>query len=35
MSLADAVAKLHNGELKLEDNNPGLRISLILPSYFS
>ena len=31
MSLADAVAKLHNGELLLEDNEPGLRISLILP----
>ncbi len=33
MSLADAVAKLHNGQLNLEDNNPGLRISLILPSH--
>ena len=31
MSLADAVAKLHNGELRLEDNNPGLKISLIFP----
>ena len=31
MSLADAVAKLHNGELRLEDNAPGLRAILILP----
>lgn len=31
MSLVDAVAKLHNGELLLEDNNPGLKISFVLP----
>jgi signal transduction histidine kinase len=32
MSLVDAVAKLHHGELRLEDNMPqGLKISLIFP----
>lgn len=31
MSLVDAVAKLHNGELLLEDNAPGLKASFILP----
>jgi signal transduction histidine kinase len=31
MSLVDAVAKLHRGELLLEDNNPGLRAVFILP----
>lgn len=31
MSLVDAVAKLHHGELLLEDNNPGLKISFVLP----
>jgi signal transduction histidine kinase len=31
MSLVDAVAKLHNGTLQLEDNNPGLKVSLIFP----
>jgi signal transduction histidine kinase len=31
LSLASAVAHLHGGELKLEDNEPGLRASLVLP----
>ncbi|MCE3233683.1 MAG: two-component sensor histidine kinase, partial [Rickettsiaceae bacterium] len=31
MSLVDAVAKLHNGRLELDDNNPGLKVSLIFP----
>jgi hypothetical protein len=31
LSLASAVAHLHGGELKLEDNDPGLRATLILP----
>lgn len=31
MSLVDAVAKLHHGELRLEDNNPGLKALFILP----
>ena len=31
LSLVVAVAKLHGGYLKLEDNSPGLRASLILP----
>lgn len=31
MSLVDAVAKLHNGELRLDDNKPGLKASFILP----
>ena len=31
LSLASAVARLHNGELKLEDNAPGLRAMIILP----
>jgi signal transduction histidine kinase len=31
LSLVSAVAHLHGGELKLEDNNPGLRACLILP----
>ena len=32
LSLASAVAKLHNGELRLGDNNPGLRVTLVLPA---
>jgi signal transduction histidine kinase len=32
LSLVAAVAKLHRGELKLEDNNPGLRAILDLPA---
>jgi hypothetical protein len=31
LSLASAVAHLHGGELKLEDNDPGLKATLILP----
>jgi signal transduction histidine kinase len=31
LSLVLAVAQLHGGELRLEDNNPGLRAILILP----
>ena len=31
LSLAAAVARLHGGELKLEDNNPGLRTVISLP----
>lgn len=31
LSLASAVAHLHGGELKLEDNAPGLKASLVLP----
>ena len=31
LSLTSAVAHLHGGELKLEDNNPGLRAVLVLP----
>jgi signal transduction histidine kinase len=32
LSLAQAVAKLHGARLKLEDNQPGLRISLEIPT---
>ena len=32
LSLVAAVARLHNGELRLEDNNPGLRVVLSLPA---
>jgi signal transduction histidine kinase len=31
LSLASAVARLHGGELKLEDNLPGLKSMLVLP----
>ena len=31
LSLAAAVAHLHNGTLRLEDNAPGLRVSIVLP----
>lgn len=31
LSLASAVARLHGGELRLEDNAPGLRAVLVLP----
>ena len=31
LSLVSAVAKLHGATLRLEDNHPGLRISLVLP----
>ena len=32
LSLAAAVARLHGGELKLEDNGPGLRVILAIPA---
>ncbi len=32
LSLASAVAHLHGGELRLEDNEPGLRVELVLPA---
>lgn len=31
LSLANAVVRLHNGELELNDNSPGLRVTLRLP----
>ena len=31
LSLASAVAHLHGGELRLEDNRPGLKATLVLP----
>ena len=31
LSLVAAVARLHGGELRLEDNAPGLRVVLVLP----
>jgi signal transduction histidine kinase len=31
LSLASAVARLHGGELKLEDNHPGLITVISLP----
>jgi signal transduction histidine kinase len=31
LSLAAAVARLHGGELKLEDNRPGLKSTIALP----
>ena len=33
LSLAAAVARLHGGELTLEDNAPGLRVVISLPTY--
>jgi len=32
LSLAQAVAKLHGGELRLEDNSPGLKVTLAIPA---
>ncbi|MFZ0495353.1 MAG: ATP-binding protein [Methylocella sp.] len=32
LSLAAAVARLHNGSLRLEDNDPGLRVVIRLPA---
>jgi len=31
LSLAQAIARLHNGKLILKDNNPGLMVELVLP----
>jgi len=31
LSLADAIARLHGGTLELNDNNPGLRVTMDLP----
>jgi len=31
LSLVSAVAHLHHGELRLEDNRPGLKATIILP----
>jgi signal transduction histidine kinase len=31
LSLASAVAHLHGGELRFEDNGPGLKATLVLP----
>lgn len=31
LSLTAAVARLHDGQLRLEDNGPGLRVALLLP----
>ncbi len=31
LSLVSAVARLHNGSVRLEDNEPGLRVVLVLP----
>ncbi len=32
LSLAAAVARLHNGALRLEDNAPGLRVTIVVPA---
>jgi signal transduction histidine kinase len=32
LSLAAAVARLHNGTLRIEDNRPGLRAVISLPA---
>jgi signal transduction histidine kinase len=32
LSLAAAVATLHGGELRLDENAPGLRVTLVLPA---
>jgi signal transduction histidine kinase len=32
LSLAAAVARLHNGAIRIEDNAPGLRVTLVMPS---
>jgi signal transduction histidine kinase len=31
LSLAQAIARLHNGKLLLKDNAPGLLVELVLP----
>jgi signal transduction histidine kinase len=33
LSLASAVARLHGGELRLEDNAPGLKVTIVLPRW--
>ncbi len=32
LSLAAAVARMHGGRVELEDNEPGLRVRVILPA---
>jgi signal transduction histidine kinase len=32
LSLAAAVARLHNGEIRIEDNAPGLLVTLVIPA---
>jgi signal transduction histidine kinase len=32
LSLAAAVARLHNGEVRIEDNAPGLRVTIVIPA---
>jgi signal transduction histidine kinase len=32
LALVAAVAQLHNGELRLGDNDPGLRATIVLPA---
>lgn len=32
LSLAQAVARLHGGDLRLEDNSPGLKVTLAIPA---
>jgi signal transduction histidine kinase len=32
LSLAAAVARLHKGKLELDDNAPGLAVTMVLPS---
>ena len=32
LSLAAAVARLHNGEIRIEDNQPGLLVTLVIPA---
>jgi signal transduction histidine kinase len=35
LTLVEAIAHLHRGELLLEDGNPGLRAALALPARLS
>ncbi|MGF1526107.1 MAG: sensor histidine kinase [Candidatus Competibacterales bacterium] len=35
LSLVNAVAKLHGATLELDDNDPGLRVSLAFPAFYS
>jgi signal transduction histidine kinase len=32
LSLAAAVARLHNGSIRIEDNAPGLRVAIVIPA---